>query len=461
MSSLRTNILVVMSGAYCNAELQVEFGRIPAAYVPVGASRIIDQQAKLIPAENLYVVVPSGFVDPGRQTIQVSSLLPIDQAFPIAASRLIDLIEQKDPNTLIHFLWGDTLVTELADEPCVGVTALADPGFSWQYIGTDAFAGYLCVSADRLELDLSRLINQLPVRHLTSENWLDFGHGATYWKSRTKFFKTRSFNSLQAKQNALIKKSSTERTNAELFWYANIPEALRFYTPRTMRCSNDSYMVELCPYPSLAEIWVYGSKSTDWWTGIIGQVLDFVALAQEHEPASNHRTIADPLLIDKSIRRIEASPFSSPTSLVQSVIRHLRGLDIKPHVMHGDLCFSNILYDSRLDCISVIDPRGADSNGEPTIYGCALYDLAKLAHSLIGHYDFIVFGLERPEPNVWLEGEFYRMVEQRFGYKKIDIQCAMVLLFLSMVPLHMDDPARALKLHNRGTQILRDIIWNS
>ncbi len=72
--------------------------------------------------------------------------------------------------------------------------------------------------------------------------------------------------------------------------------------------------------------------------------------------------------------------------------RHLATLVDVPAFIHGDLCFSNMLYDSRMRGIKVIDPRGVDEDGQRMIYGSQLYDVAKLAHSVLGLYDHILAG---------------------------------------------------------------------
>lgn len=45
-----------------------------------------------------------------------------------------------------------------------------------------------------------------------------------------------------------------------------------------------------------------------------------------------------------------------------------------PSVVHGDLCFSNVMYDSRSNSVKVIDPRGLNIQQELTIYGNQSYD---------------------------------------------------------------------------------------
>ena len=58
------------------------------------------------------------------------------------------------------------------------------------------------------------------------------------------------------------------------------------------------------------------------------------------------------------------------------------------NIIHGDLCFANIMVDTNLSFIKVIDPRG--KFGTYDIYGDFRYELAKLFHSVDGKYDFII-----------------------------------------------------------------------
>ena len=60
--------------------------------------------------------------------------------------------------------------------------------------------------------------------------------------------------------------------------------------------------------------------------------------------------------------------------------------------MHGDFCFSNILYNSRAGRISVIDPRGYVYGEQPSCFGDVRYNLAKLSHSIVGCYHHFFAG---------------------------------------------------------------------
>ena len=126
-------------------------------------------------------------------------------------------------------------------------------------------------------------------------------------------------------------------------------------------------------------------------------------------------------------------------------------------LMHGDFCFSNILYDFKSKGIKVIDPRGITPDGELSVYGDLRYDVAKLAHSVLGLYDFIVGGrfyYEESAPYCvhfrLYTNETVRNVQDLFegmtfaGYTlgQLSIKPMVIQLFLSMLPLHHDNPLR-------------------
>ncbi|MCR5879219.1 phosphotransferase [Phenylobacterium sp. J367] len=120
--------------------------------------------------------------------------------------------------------------------------------------------------------------------------------------------------------------------------------------------------------------------------------------------------------------------------------------------MHGDLCFSNLLWDSRNRRIKAIDPRGAVDRA-PTLHGDLRYDLAKLAHSVVGRYDQIIAGryalsadgeiaFDPVACQPWLEGALADLVVDGQGGLSQPVRAVMASLFLSMLPLHADRPDR-------------------
>ena len=123
----------------------------------------------------------------------------------------------------------------------------------------------------------------------------------------------------------------------------------------------------------------------------------------------------------------------------------------KETIIHGDYCFSNILFDANNYIFKLIDPRGR-MNAEATIYGDPRYDIAKLRHSIVGFYDFIVneyfhlketkngfeYEIIRPMEYSILEKVFDNYTEKN-NFDVQEIKFIEGLLFLSMIPLHKEN----------------------
>ena len=83
--------------------------------------------------------------------------------------------------------------------------------------------------------------------------------------------------------------------------------------------------------------------------------------------------------------------------------------------IHGDFCFSNLLYDCKVRLVKMIDPRG--EFGVPGVFGDRRYDLAKLAHSYAGGYDFIV--ADQFSVEVDSEGRLHLHVQTNDYYTRV------------------------------------------
>ena len=82
------------------------------------------------------------------------------------------------------------------------------------------------------------------------------------------------------------------------------------------------------------------------------------------------------------------------SEIIDYSLESFRRLTHVPFLFHGDLCLSNILYDSRLNTFRAIDPRGilSESQTGVSLVASQVYDMMKLCHSLLGRYDFINYG---------------------------------------------------------------------
>ena len=136
-------------------------------------------------------------------------------------------------------------------------------------------------------------------------------------------------------------------------------------------------------------------------------------------------------------------------------------------ISHGDLCLSNILSSKNFGDLIFIDPMGGTlEESKKSIY----YDFAKLSHSIIGNYDYIVHGLANFDFNSDLEVSITYSKEQNQHLiscflkllDKFEIDLGLVRLieaslFLSMLPLHNDNLMRSAMLALRGKEILSEI----
>ncbi|MNV70645.1 hypothetical protein D3C71_1636240 [compost metagenome] len=128
-----------------------------------------------------------------------------------------------------------------------------------------------------------------------------------------------------------------------------------------------------------------------------------------------------------------------------------------------------MLYDVNSDTLKIIDPRG--NFGVDGIYGDIRYDIAKLNHSIVGKYDFIVNGLyaithennnnfeyiiyDSDEKHEALELMFKNHYTEKFDWEEIMIITG--LLFLSMIPLHKENFENQKMFYLRGIQLLNEV----
>ena len=122
----------------------------------------------------------------------------------------------------------------------------------------------------------------------------------------------------------------------------------------------------------------------------------------------------------------------------------------------------------------MLDPRGTDVDGNITHLGDQSYDMAKIAHSVIGLYDFIIAGRYQLDQQLTDTGcdvainfeldPTTRALQNAFmqqyfrQYDKIALMPAVVLLFLSMLPLHSDRPDRQQAMLVNAVRLYADYV---
>lgn len=518
-------MLLITSGAYVESELAAEFGRIPPAFLPVGNRRLYTYQIGQFERlhERICLTVPDDFrLDEAdalwlrEHRVDVVRTAP---GIPLGAAVHACLCA-RDVSGPLRILYGDTLITDPlragSDWLAVGDTdeyydwyqeapSGVQPGGTWT--GLFAFADAALLRAQLAHGDFiagvrayDRAVGGLA--HWTVSRWLDFGHVHTYFDSKRIITTQRHFNRLRVADGVVTKSGAdSAKIMAEASWFEQAPAAVKpFLAPYICRTGVDgdsggacAYQLEYLHLATLNELYVFGRLPERVWRRIFHACDTYLrtaaglAVAPGGVPADPH-TVRRTWL-DKTLQRLDAyaaqagvdldapwtlngRPAPPLRAIAQEAGAALLAAPPVPAFLHGDFCFSNILFDFRAGRVKMVDPRGTDALGRPARFGDLRYDLGKLAHSVLELYDFIVAGfyLLRAEGRALqfrVLSERCLAVQRLFaatafaGRRPAQWQChpAMVLLFLSMLPLHADDPRRQQALMANGIRLYLE--WTS
>ncbi|MFM0276968.1 hypothetical protein P0D75_02965 [Paraburkholderia sediminicola] len=522
-------MLIINSGGYVTREFQVEFGKIPPCMLPIGNRKLIEHQVARLraafPDKKITLTLPDSFRPAINERTLLNSLnidcVAVPETFGLVDSLLYVLNSSNTLSETVSLLHGDTLITEFPLELDVVGVAETNDDYAWE---TESIAernelvwcGYFAFSSARSfvrALALSKgdfvravrmyaEVHELPLR--TIRHWHDLGHVNTYFKSRASITTQRSFNSLDIRSGVLTKRGEPAiKIKAEANWFANLPVNMRRFAPQLIDSGIDEagatyYTLEYLAMTPLNEIFVHGHNPVFFWARIIRLLEGFFQTARESsENKIDSQQIAEDarmLYREKTLARL--SDFSrasgigldEPMRYGQKVLPSINEIanqcidlacasNCVPAIGHGDLCFSNVLFDSRGDSLKVIDPRGLSQKQQLTIYGDQKYDLAKLCHSFIGLYDFIIAGRYRlinHDGGSKIEFDLddrLISIQRLFANSSLipevsfaDVMPHTVLLFLSMLPLHADQPQRqqalfvnALRLYSQYFEISSEV----
>ncbi len=311
-------------------------------------------------------------------------------------------------------------------------------------------------------------------------------------------FYTRAFNAIQQSGRTIVKRSAdrTKMKREHDYWY-QLPPALQRFVVQPYGLEDDgttaAYSMERLNMPDMAVLWVHGPEavSVDALGDLLDVVFDWFADRPVRQDSSAARAKAEELYLHKLDRRmadllaLEAGQHldrlvregTKTDGLMALTERYKRLLEAEwarsgpgdtVAVMHGDLCFSNILFDKRSRLVRFIDPRGATTEDE--LYSHPYYDVAKLSHSVLGAYDFVNNGLfevlvgddlqlelrvERPPVDTRQELFLQRVAAA--GFDPVLMRLYEASLFLSMLPLHAEDPRKLLGFVLTALQILDEV----
>ncbi|HKR88311.1 MAG TPA: hypothetical protein VJS38_09055 [Phenylobacterium sp.] len=511
-------VRLIMSGALVGQELAAEFGPLPPAFLPVGVQRLYELQMQALEgAGPVHLVLPETFAVPEHDAVRLAALgaeiVPAPEGLSLGEAVVYALNTIGAGDEPVHLLHGDTLIAapplhahdvivagprsteyawaEMETAPDGRVLALVNtPAGEDGHEGRPIAAGYFAFASGldllralaRRRGDFIAAINHYladrPVRAAEADDWLDFGHLTTFFQSRMAVTTARAFNTVRIDGLTARKSSAdTAKMRAEAHWLQAAPPAVQIYCARLLGFGLEQgrafYDTEYEFLPVLSELFVYGAVGRKPWLRILASCEDLLrTLAATRGDICGDQALRT-LAADKTLVRLEAFARDGETriteplsyegrpcpSLLQIAERLVGAMDLTSGrigcAMHGDLCFSNLLYDSRNRRIKAIDPRGSVDR-TPSLWGDLRYDLAKLGHSIVGRYDQIVAGrcsLARHGSDYalafapvscqpWLAEALKDLEVDGVGGLSQAVRAVSVSLFLSMLPLHADRPDR-------------------
>ena len=524
---------LITSAAIINQEMAAEFGRLPPSFLPLGNARLFRLQAELLRpmVDRVILSLPQSFHPPLHDIRLLAELgvtiVRIPEGVSLAESVMLALAQSLIGDEQVMILHGDTLFPGFKSFPADGLSVHpGDRAYPWAQLegrnpvriapvedegaggaalvsGLFAFSQGLsflrCLGEARS--DFLTAINLYAERHPEFHavedcgQWLDLGHLNTYYASRRILTTERAFNSLSITRDAVRKTSPQHgKMEAEASWFENVPPPLRRHVPaylgRVDDASNSSgYYLGyeyLCP---LSDLYVFGALAPEMWRQVLASCADVLAEMQAHKPAAVEQGWFSALYGGKTLERfhsfaagagirpdhpwtLNGRELPAPHDLIAALVKIIGPAnDTDIGILHGDFCFSNILYDFRRGAIKLIDPRGFVEAGKPGVFGDTRYDIGKLHHSVIGRYDFIVagyfaldrvgayaldFALDQPSCKSAVEREFRARICLGDPARE-RVACAIsVLLHLSMLPLHVESPQRQWALLANGYRLYQD-----
>lgn len=343
--------------------------------------------------------------------------------------------------------------------------------------------------ADPLSTQVVRILMNFERVYVTqSESWVDGDHADIFELDKQAGIQSRHFNNIEIDSlNGVITKrsSNVEKLVAEIRYYESLPAELKILFPRMISYEvgekSAKQVLEYYPMRTLSEIFTQEDVPLFLWDSIFQRLSDIThnrfTLIQSNVRISvadfflnkiYDRTKLlrdfpsfDPRLIESDTVVVNNGVLNGLSWVLEKSRQYLDGLESQESIVHGDFCFSNILCDVNTGVFKLIDPRGGFAS--ESIFGPKVYDVAKLAHSVFGRYDFIIagqFGLREESRRYEFEiaaPENYDLIINSFIAEYLDgnwdertIRLLSALILLSIPLLHLDYPPRAMALFLNG-----------
>ncbi|WP_341938852.1 hypothetical protein [Marinimicrobium sp. C2-29] len=499
-------MILIASAAYVDQDLSAEVGLIPPSFLPIGNQRLYEHQIASLSSlkEDIYLSLPASFSLGDSDVACIKKLgvniLFVPDGVSLGESVLYSWNATGKNYSQLKILHGDTLFLDemnfegdfvsVSDNRGAYYRALVESDElnnlialkqRWINDGSTVLSGLFCFTNPQLFMKciieakndfISSIVQYSEKLSIKCENfgeWLDFGHLNSFFASRTTMTTQRVFNDLTITRRSVTKKSQDlVKIKAESSWFEKLPYSLRIYTPTLLipyfeKGSKASYTIEYLYLLPLSDLFVFGRHSVGAWKQIFASakdVLDDFRATTSQVDATVDIQSFDQLYLKKTLSRLNDNKQKMVLDIDELIAMahqssHYISNPKYAHcsIVHGDFCFSNLLFDSRTQSLKLIDPRGLDGQRNFTLLGDQRYDLAKFFHSVVGCYDLIIAGRYsfQNESIQFYDVERLDLIEEAFDEVfcqndalvcKQELLAINVHLFLSMLPLHSDRPDR-------------------
>ncbi|MGG4034636.1 hypothetical protein ABEV74_13150 [Paenibacillus cisolokensis] len=327
---------------------------------------------------------------------------------------------------------------------------------------------------------------------------LDISDIASFLNFFSGGFEARYFNQLVGDKYTLVKKSTDKlKIQKEHDFYHLIPNEMKpwFVMPYNFSLQHDyaCYTMERLNIPDMALQWIHNSISIKDFGVFLDKIFDFITLRpsrklEREEYLARFKDLYYQKVVDRmeklkstpNFSRLESYIINGTSFTLDALLNNYYELynrlvkeikNYKEVIGHGDLCFSNILYDKNTYMMKFIDTKGALE--EKDLWMDPYYDLAKLSHSILGNYDFLNNELFVANINNSLNIEIMIKSEkldehQHLFLEKVSnsgfdiriIRLCETSLFLSMLPLHIDNPRKVLAFVLNAIKIKEELERN-
>jgi len=316
-------------------------------------------------------------------------------------------------------------------------------------------------------------MNNMYIYDFKDEDFVDFGTLEEYLRNKGISNKCRSFNSITLDERMkTVTKSSTDynKVMAEANWMQNLPAALKEYAPvvRNVDPINGEFTMSQVRSTNLRDIALYIDRSYETWVTIFERVRTYLNDVTDQAAEvrlgtyKNHQPNFWKAIYDKTASRVQHDGSNVQNWVYEEFSDTIdeieRLLYDPPCYYHGDLHFANMFYCFHYDDLVMVDPRGE-------MRGSVFYDLAKLAHSVYGRYDYIDADLysltklkqvtyyDRGHENIEKAFEDVILVHLTPRERRLLLQLT-ASLFFSMIPLHKDNPEHCELFEREGWRMI-------